>query len=90
MDRKIRNKMLKKYNIRGKYYHIVVDGTGLATSKKKYNANCLVKNKTDKKENVSKQDCEINAFKRLAKKIKTSYPRLKIIIGADALYRCRI
>lgn len=37
-------------------------------------------------ENVSKQDCEINAFKRLAKKIKDEYPRLKIIIGTDALY----
>lgn len=30
--------------------------------------------------------CEIKAFKRLAKKIKQEYPRLKIIIGADALY----
>lgn len=120
INKMIRNKMLEKYKIRGKYYHIVVDGTGLATSKKKYNTNCLVKNKTDKKgneyqeystyvleaklvvgemvfsigsefveneqENVSKQDCEINAFKRLAKKIKKAYPRLKIIIGADALY----
>ena len=45
----IRNKMLEKYKIRGKYYHIIVDGTGLATSKKKYNKNCLVKNKTDKR-----------------------------------------
>ena len=44
----IRNKMLEKYKIREKYYHIVVDGTGLATSRKKYNKNCLVKNKTDK------------------------------------------
>ena len=116
----IRNKMLEKFKIRGKYYHIVVDGTGLATSRKKYNKNCLVKNKTDKKgveyqeystyvleaklvvggmvfsigsefvenetENVSKQDCEINAFKRLAEKIKKEYPRLKIIISGDALY----
>ena len=116
----IRNKMLEKFKIRGKYYHIVVDGTGLATSRKKYNKNCLVKNKTDKKgveyqeystyvleaklvvggmvfsigsefvenetEDVSKQDCEINAFKRLAEKIKKEYPRLKIIISGDALY----
>lgn len=118
--RLIRNKMLEKYKIRGKYYYVVVDGTGLATSGKKYNKNCLVKNRTDKNgkeyqeystyvletklvvgemvfsigsefvenedENVSKQDCEINAFKRLAKKIKKEYPRLQIIIGADALY----
>lgn len=51
INKMIRNKMLKKYKIRGQYYHIVVDGTGLATSKKKYNKNCLVKNKTDKKGN---------------------------------------
>ena len=116
----IRNKMLEKYKVRGKYYHIVVDGTGLATSRKKYNENCLVKNKTNKKgeeyqeystyvleaklvvgemvfsigsefvenerEDVNKQDCEINAFKRLAEKIKKEYPRLKIIISGDALY----
>lgn len=116
----IRSKMLDKYKIRGQYYHVVVDGTGLATSKKKYNKNCLVKNKTDKNgkeyqeystyvleaklvigdmvfsigsefvenedENVDKQDCEINAFKRLADKIKKEYPRLRIIMSGDALY----
>lgn len=120
INKLIRNKMLDKYKIRDRYYHVVIDGTGLATSKKKYNKNCLVKNKTDKNgneyqeystyvleaklvvgemvfsigsefvenedETVSKQDCEINAFKRLAKKIKEEYPRLKILIGGDALY----
>ena len=120
INKMIRNKMLERYKIRDKYYHIIVDGTGLATSRKKYNKNCIVKNKTDKngkeyqeystyvleaklvvgdmvfsigsefveneEENVSKQDCEMNAFKRLAKKIKKEYPKLKIIIGADALY----
>lgn len=49
--RMIRNKMLDKYKIRHLYYHIIVDGTGLATSKNKYNKNCLVKNKTDKNGN---------------------------------------
>lgn len=47
----IKNRMLEKYKIRGKYYHIEVDGTGLATSRKKYNKNCLVKNKIDKNGN---------------------------------------
>lgn len=47
----IRNKMLEKFKIRGQYYHVIVDGTGLASSRKKYNGNCLVKNKTDKKGN---------------------------------------
>ena len=51
----IRNKMFDKYKIRGQYYHIIVDGTGLATSRKKYNDNCLVKNKTDKKGNEYKE-----------------------------------
>lgn len=142
----IRSKMLNKYKIRNRYYHVIVDGTGLATSRKKYNKNCLVKNKTDKngnkyqeystyvleaklvvgdmvfsigsefventrkikvkgfkilqieklkgakieKNNLSKpkfkQDCELKAFKRLARKIKKEYPKLKIIISGDALY----
>ena len=47
----IRNKMLSRFKIRGQYYHIIVDGTGLATSRKKYNENCLIKNKTDKNGN---------------------------------------
>ncbi len=28
------NKMLDRYKIRDKYYHIIVDGTGLAISRK--------------------------------------------------------
>jgi len=120
INRMIRNKMFDKFKIRDKYYHVIVDGTGLASSRKKYNKNCLVKNKHDKNgneyqeystyvleaklvigdmvfsigsefvenedEKVEKQDCETKAFKRLAEKIKKEYPRLKILIGADALY----
>ncbi len=33
-----------------------------------------------------KQDCEINAFKRMAPRIKKNYPKLKLIITGDALY----
>ena len=33
-----------------------------------------------------KQDCEINAFKRMAPRIKKNYPKLKFIISGDALY----
>ena len=36
--------------------------------------------------NKEKQDCEINAFKRMAKRIKKNYPKQKFIITADALY----
>ncbi|NBH14475.1 hypothetical protein D3Z36_09890 [Lachnospiraceae bacterium] len=37
-------------------------------------------------EDVNKQDCEINAAKRLLRKIKKEYPWLPIGIQADALY----
>ena len=39
-------------------------------------------------ENITKQDCEINAFKRLAPKLKKKYPQLPICILADSLYTC--
>ena len=35
-----------------------------------------------------KQDCEIEAFKRLAKKVRKMYPRLPICVVGDALYAC--
>lgn len=34
----------------------------------------------------TKQDCEINAGKRLVKKIRATHPKLKIIISGDGLY----
>lgn len=34
----------------------------------------------------AKQDCEINAGKRLVKDIRRDHPKLKIIIGGDSLY----
>ena len=40
----------------------------------------------NEKEDVLKQDCEINAAKRLLKKLKKEYPRLPICIQGDCLY----
>lgn len=37
-------------------------------------------------ENVSKQDCEINAAKRMLERLKKDYPRLPVCIQGDALY----
>ena len=37
-------------------------------------------------ENVSKQDCETNAAKRLVKRLKKNYKRLPVCILADGLY----
>ena len=39
-------------------------------------------------EEIGKQDCELKAFYRLAKKLKKEYPKLPIIITGDALYAC--
>lgn len=33
-----------------------------------------------------KQDCEVNAFKRMAPRIRKTFPKLKFIITGDALY----
>ena len=41
---------------------------------------------TDMNSEKQKQDCEINAFKRMAIRIKKNYPKLKFIITGDALY----
>lgn len=35
-----------------------------------------------------KEDCELNAFKRLAPRLKELFPRLPVIIVGDALYCC--
>lgn len=39
-------------------------------------------------ENVTKQDCELKAFKRLQETLKKKYPRLPICLLADSLYAC--
>ncbi len=44
-----------------------------------------IENNTLNNEN-QKQDCEVNAFKRMAIRIKKTYPRLKFLITGDALY----
>lgn len=33
-----------------------------------------------------KQDCEVNAFKRMSSRIKKNYPKLKFLVTGDALY----
>lgn len=38
------------------------------------------------KDGTKKQDCEINASKRLISKIRKTHPKLKIIIAGDGLY----
>ncbi|MDD3362877.1 MAG: hypothetical protein PHW34_14515 [Hespellia sp.] len=117
----IRGKQFNRNRLQGKYWRVILDGTGLFYFKEKHCENCLcTKIKTEdgktvkqyyhkvleaklvlsddviisigtefienENENVSKQDCEINAAKRLLPKIKKAYPRLPVILQGDALY----
>lgn len=117
----IRGKQFNRGRLLGKYWRVILDGTGLFYSRERHCENCLcTTRKTDdgktvkmyyhkvleakivlsdnvvisigsefienEREDVSKQDCETNAAKRLLKRIKNDYPRLPICIQGDALY----
>ena len=70
---------------RTSYYHNVLEAKLIAGDMVFSIATEFIENEN---ENVSKQDCEINAFKRLAPKLKHKYPRLPICLLADSLYAC--
>ena len=117
----IRGKQFNRGRLLGKYWRVILDGTGLFYFRERHCENCLcTTRKTDdgktvkmyyhkvleakivlsdnvvislgsefienEREDVSKQDCETNAAKRLLEKIKKDYPRLPICIQGDALY----
>lgn len=117
----IRGKHFNRNRLLGKYWRVILDGTGLFYFKEKHCENCLCTEKQmsdgkkvklyyhkvleakivfgdnvvislgtefieNEKEDVSKQDCELNAAKRLIPKLKKDYPRLPICIQGDALY----
>lgn len=119
----LKKRCFEDYRINGKYWGVIVDGTGLFTFHEKHCEHCLKREYTDPKtgekkpvymhhvleaklvvgnmvmsigsefienesENVSKQDCELNAFHRLAEKLKATYKRLPICILGDSLYAC--
>lgn len=67
------------------YYHNVLEAKLIAGDMVFSIATEFIENED---ENVTKQDCEIKAFKRLAKKLKKKYPRLPICILGDSLYAC--
>jgi len=70
--------------VRVEYYHVVLE------AKLVINENIVMSIATEFVENesakVKKQDCELNAFYRLAKKLKENFPRLPICLGMDSLY----
>ena len=68
-----------------KYYKYVLEakvvfGSMLISIDSEWIENNKLNNEKDK------QDCEVNAFKRMAPRIKKNYPKLKFIITGDALY----
>lgn len=117
----VRGKQFNRGRLLGKYWRVILDGTGLFCFKERHCAGCLCTTTVtedgrtvkryyhkvleakivfsdrvtvslgtefieNENENVSKQDCELNAAKRLLKKLKKDYPRLPVCIQGDALY----
>jgi len=67
------------------YYHNVLEAKLIAGDMVLSIATEFIENED---ENVSKQDCELNAFKRLMPKLKAKYPGLPVCLLADSLYAC--
>jgi hypothetical protein len=66
------------------YYHQVVAATIVCPGIKQ--VMLLAPEPIQNIDGSTKQDCEINAGKRLVKKIRATHPKLKIIIAGDGLY----
>lgn len=117
----LRSKNFDNSRVQGKYWRVIIDGTGVGYFKERHCENCLtatIVNEDGTKttryyhkvleaklvlskniiisldtefienewEDVTKQDCEINAAKRLMGRLKATFPRMKICIQGDALY----
>ncbi len=77
---------LKKNHRNGKttYYHQVVAATIVCPGVKQVIP--LAPESIQNSDGTTKQDCEINAGKRIINKIRATHPKLKIIIAGDGLY----
>lgn len=117
----IRMKSFYRGKLLGRYWRVILDGTGLFCFQERHCENCLVESRTgsdgktrkvyyhkvleaklvlseqivislgtefieNEKEDVTKQDCELNAAKRLMARLKKEYPRLPVCVQGDALY----
>ena len=117
----LRGKNFHKSRLLGKYWRVILDGTGLFYFRERHCPGCLKETRKgadgkkavryyhkvleakivlaegfvvslgtefieNEKEDVPKQDCEMNAAKRLLPRLKKEYPRLPACLQADALY----
>lgn len=112
----IRKKCLEPYRLRGTYYAVAIDGTGMLTYRSRHCDHCLKRTRDgrtlyyhhvleaklvagngfafslgtefieNERPDVSKQDCELKAFFRLVKQLKSDFPQLKICLLLDGLY----
>ena len=124
VKRLIRSRAFEEARVRGRYWHILIDGSGIASSREELDGNYIFKvhhrgkaeeykeyayyaleaklvlgnhivvsvmtefvENTD--EEAKKQDCERKACQRLMKRLKETFPKLPICIGADSLYACK-
>lgn len=67
------------------YYHVVLEAKLIVGDMALSIATEFIENESG---SYDKQDCEINAAKRLAEKLKKSFPRLPICLLGDSLYSC--
>ncbi len=76
------HKKPKKGNIR--YYHQILQAAIVHPDRR--HVLPLAPEPIQNTDGTNKQDCELNAAKRLIAKIRTTHPKLPIIIGGDGLY----
>jgi len=76
------HKRPKKGNIR--YYHQILQAAIVHPDQR--HVLPLAPEPIQNTDGSNKQDCELNAAKRLIAKVRTTHPKLPIIIGGDGLY----
>jgi hypothetical protein len=114
----LRNKVLDKYRLLGKYVMIGVDGTRTVSFRQPHCSECLTQKLNNGEtlyyhpvleakilcyngmslsigtefirntDGQKKQDCELKAFYRLARRLKQEYPKLLVCLLGDSLYAC--
>lgn len=74
----------KKNGIPVYYYHNVLEAKLIASNGMALPV--MTEFIENEDENVSKQDCELNAFRRMEGRLKKAFPQLKICLLMDSLY----